>query len=91
MTLRFFIASLIVILLYLQARLWIGEGSFAEIVSLREEIALQQQESDRLALRNQRLANEVIELQRGLQTIEKEARQELGMIEQDETFYLIYE
>ncbi|MDD7804987.1 MAG: septum formation initiator family protein [Endozoicomonas sp. (ex Botrylloides leachii)] len=88
---KLFIALLMVILIYLQSRLWIGQGSVSEMISLREKIGQEQLERDRLALRNQRLANEVIELQAGLNTIEKEAREELGMVKPDETFYLIYE
>ena len=88
---KLFIALLMIMLIYLQSRLWIGEGSVSEIISLREKIGQEQIESDRLVHRNKLLANEVIELQTGLETIEKEARQELGMIKRDETFYLIYD
>ncbi|MDP0587803.1 MAG: septum formation initiator family protein [Candidatus Endonucleobacter bathymodioli] len=88
---RLFISLLVVILIYLQSQLWFGEGSIAELVTLKETIAHQQLDRDRLYQRNNILAVEVIELQSGLQTIEKEARQELGMVKKDETFYLIYD
>ncbi|MDP0562039.1 MAG: septum formation initiator family protein [Candidatus Endonucleobacter sp. (ex Gigantidas childressi)] len=88
---RLFISLLAIILIYLQSRLWLGEGSIAELVSLKETIAQQKLDSDRLYQRNSLLAVEVIELQAGLQTIEKKARQELGMVKKDETFYLIYD
>ncbi len=88
---KIFLGLLVVILVYLQSRLWLGEGSVAEIISMKEKINRQQYENRRLEQRNQLLANEVIELQRGLLIIEENARQELGMIKRDETFYLIYE
>ncbi|WP_263078720.1 septum formation initiator family protein [Endozoicomonas sp. Mp262] len=88
---RLFIGILLIVLVYLQFRLWSGEGSVAEIISLKEKIMLQQRENGRLYQRNNLLTNEIIELQNGLQTVEEEARQELGMIKRDETFYLIYD
>lgn len=88
---KLFVFTLIVVLVYLQSRLWFGEGSIAEMVSLRDTIEKQQLQSDRLHQRNKVLASEVIELQNGLETIESEARQELGLIRHDETFYLIYD
>ena len=88
---KIFVALLTVMLIYLQSRLWIGDGSVSEIISLRERIEQERLKSDRLFQRNRQLANEVVELQKGLGMIEKEARQELGMVKRDETFYLIYD
>ena len=75
----------------LQVRLWTGQGSVAEIISSREHIERQQKENERLFRRNQLLAQEVVELQNGLETLEEQARVDLGMIRKDETFYLIYD
>ena len=41
--------------------------------------------------RNRLLAKEVVELQQGMETVEERARQELGMIRSDETFFLTYD
>jgi cell division protein FtsB len=58
---------------------------------LRRSIATQQRENDALRERNQALAAEVRDLKEGLDAIEERARTELGMIKQDESFFLIVE
>lgn len=82
---------LLLILLGLQYRLWIGAGSLAEVASLKREIAEQQQQNEKLIGRNQRLENEVISLKSGLEAAEERARSDLGMLKRGETFYLIVE
>lgn len=82
---------LLLALVALQIQLWMGEGSVAEMVAIQKQIELQKRENDRLYQRNRLLATEVVELQHGLQTLEEQARLDLGMIKKDETFYLIYD
>jgi cell division protein FtsB len=82
---------LLLILVLLQARLWTGAGSLAEINRLDQQIALQNQENADLALRNQTLEDEVSDLKNGLDSIEERARSELGLIRKGETFYLLVE
>ncbi|WOG25455.1 septum formation initiator family protein [Endozoicomonas sp. 8E] len=82
---------LLLALVVLQIQLWMGEGSVAEMVAIKKQIAQQERENERLYRRNRLLATEVIELQNGLQTLEEQARLDLGMIKKDETFYLIYD
>ncbi|MCL6269305.1 septum formation initiator family protein [Sansalvadorimonas sp. 2012CJ34-2] len=81
-------------LVVLQYRLWIGEGSFAQHQSVREQIAERVQDNRTLQARNDALAAKVIALQQGrseglygLPAVEEYARQELGMIRKDETFF----
>lgn len=88
-TMKWLIATLVICLLYLQYRLWVGEGSVAEVVSLQRQIEQQQLEIDRLQDRNSILALEVRELKNGLDTIEERARSEMGMIKEGETFYMV--
>ena len=85
------IGVLIVLLLLLQYRLWVGEGSLAEVNNLKQEIATQQQELKQLRQRNRALTAEVQDLKQGLSAIEGRARSELGMIRKGETFYQIIE
>ena len=73
----------------LQARLWLGEGSLAEVWQLKKEIGHQQQENYQLSERNRRLAAEVKDLKQGLSAVEERARSQLGMVKEGETFYLI--
>lgn len=80
---------LVVFLTLLQYRLWVGEGSVAQLVAVREQVALQQLENQRLAERNRLLSVEVVALQTGLEAVEEYARTELGMIKRDEEFFLM--
>lgn len=86
---KWIIAVLLVLIAYLQFRLWVGEGSMAEVVSLEQQIKNQHQEIDELKERNRVLALQVDELKSGVKTIEERARTELGMIREGETFYIV--
>lgn len=88
---RILTALLVLILLGLQYRLWVGPGSFAEVDRLRQRIAVQQSDNEQLALRNERLQGEVHSLKNGLSAVEARARSELGLIRRGETFYLVVE
>ena len=59
----------------LQYRLWVGEGSLAQVNSLNKQIADQQGENERLLERNRILEAEVLELKQGMETVEERARQ----------------
>ena len=88
---RILIGILLLTLATLQYRLWVGEGSMAEVHTLRQEIAAQKQELESLRLRNQALNAEVVDLKQGLDAIEERARSELGMIQENEVFYQVIE
>jgi cell division protein FtsB len=88
---RVLIGILIVLLLILQYRLWVGEGSLAELHSLRQEVAVQKSELEAMQQRNNALRAEVNDLKKGLDAIEERARSELGMIRDTEEFYQIIE
>ncbi len=85
------VAGLIVLLVFLQYRLWLGEGSLNEIWQLHQAIDTQTRENAVLKERNAALDAEVKDLKHGLDAIEERARAELGMIKKDETFYRIVE
>lgn len=80
---------LILLLAGLQYRLWIGDGSLAQVNVLQQQIADQRGENERLLERNRILEAEVMELKRGMETVEERARQELGMLKEGETLYLL--
>lgn len=73
----------------LQYRLWVGEGSIAHVTRLNQQIQQQEQENSRLQLQNDRLAAEVRALKDGYAAIEAKAREELGFVKKDETFFLV--
>ena len=80
-----------VLLLSLQYRLWVGDGSLAEVWDLYQQVEVQRDENQSLRERNQALEAEVQDLKKGLGAIEERAREELGMIKEGETFYQIIE
>ena len=88
---RWLIWLLVVLLVLLQHRLWVGDGSFAEVWDLYRQVGLQKEENQRLRERNQALEAEVEDLKQGLDSIEERAREELGMIKDGETFYQVIE
>jgi cell division protein FtsB len=87
MMIRLLFGALLLALLILQYRLWVGEGSLAETYSLREQITAQKWELEGLRKRNRALHAEVVDLKTGLDAIEERARSELGMIRKGEVFY----
>jgi cell division protein FtsB len=89
--LRLLMGGLALLILLLQYRLWVGEGSFAEVANLKREIATQHHELGRLRERNRALQAEVDDLRHGLEAIEERARSELGMIKEGEVFYQVIE
>ena len=78
---------LLALLVALQWRLWFGEGSLQEVSRVREEARAARAEVLRLESRERALAAEVADLKSGLEAIEERARSELGMIDEDETFF----
>lgn len=88
---KWLLVILSVLLLALQYRLWIAEGSWADIARLDRDIAEQEQDNERLRERNRQLATQVDALKDGLDSIEARAREDLGMIKEGETFYMMIE
>jgi cell division protein FtsB len=86
---RWLLIILVVLFIGLQTRLWFGEGSFAHKSELDQQLQVQRQKNQQLQLRNQRIAEEVKSLKNNLGSIEEKAREDLGMIKQGETFYLV--
>ena len=71
----------------LQYRLWVGDGSLAQVADLKRQIAEQQGENKLLHERNRILEAEVRELKKGMETVEERARHELGMVKEGESLY----
>ncbi|MEX0430508.1 cell division protein FtsB [Spiribacter insolitus] len=88
---RWLAAGLLLILILLQSRLWLGEGSIPEVMRLREAVEAQRTENERLDERNRALAADVADLRQGLDGVEERARRDLGMIGEDEHFYRVIE
>ncbi len=88
---RILVALLLLLLLGLHYRLWVADGGYAEITHLKREIAEYQQQNALLKSRNAALEAEVNDLKQGLDAMEERARAELGMVKEDEEFFLIAE
>jgi len=78
---------LLLLLAGLQYRLWVGNGSLAQVAELKQQIDDQHAENVRLLERNRVLDAEVLELKKGMETVEERARHELGMVKEGETLY----
>lgn len=85
---RIVLATLIVLLLALQLQFW---HQYTEVRTLRGLVEQQQEENDQLERRNDALVAEVEDLRAGLEAIEERARSELGLIREDEDFFLLVE
>jgi len=85
------IILLMLLLFYLQYKLWFGEGSLQDVWELHQEVEFQRQENIELRERNAALDAEVQDLQQGLDAIEEHAREDLGMVKEGETFYQVVE
>jgi cell division protein FtsB len=82
---------LTVLLLLLQYRLWFSHDGLPAMLQMHRVVELQRQENTELEERNQVLAAEVQDLKSGLEALEERARNELGMIKSDETFFQVIE
>ncbi|MES3040369.1 MAG: cell division protein FtsB [Pseudomonadota bacterium] len=78
-----------VVFLILQFKLWFGEGGIVDVHRIKHAVAEQQAENLKLRQRNAVLEAEVNDLKNGQAAIEERARLDLGMIKDDETFYLV--
>lgn len=85
-SMRLAVLVLIAVVVFLQYRLWVGQGSLAELHGLQQEIVAQKADLERLRARNDELKAEVADLQNGEAALEERARDELGMIKPGEAF-----
>ena len=88
---RKLILFLLILLVYLQYRLWLGDGGLLELWNVHQEVEAQRDENERLRERNEALNAQVLDLKQGLDAIEERAREDMGMVKQGETFYQIVE
>ncbi|MEP7313491.1 MAG: cell division protein FtsB [Pseudomonadota bacterium] len=86
---KWLVALLLVIVLATQYRLWLSGDGVGEVMQLRDSVAAQRSENERLTQRNQQLAAEVRDLKQGYTALEERARSELGMIAGNETFFQV--
>ena len=83
--------ALIALIALLQHPLWLGKGSWLRVWEVDQQMRVQRESNQKLALRNAALDAEVRDLKQGLDAIEERARSELGMIKRDEIFFQVVE
>lgn len=79
---------LVILLVWLQLRLWVSEDGFRGVTRLQAQVASQREENSDLAERNRRIEAEVTDLKKGFAALEERARSDLGLIGPSETFYI---
>jgi cell division protein FtsB len=89
--LRYVALILLILLIALQVKLWVGQGGMAEVWRLENAVAEQKRKNDELRARNDALSAEVANLKDGEEAIEERARSELGLIKPGEKFYQVVE
>lgn len=79
----------VMLIALLQYPLWLGKGSWLRVWNVNQQISSQKEKNKALKQRNETLSAEVRDLKQGNAAIEERARNELGMIKEDEVFYQV--
>ncbi len=82
---------LILLIAQLQYRLWLGDGGRQEVQEYQQRLDILNKEVSEKKERNAALYAEVLDLRKGKEAIEERARNELGMIKENETFFQVIE
>jgi len=80
---------LLILILWLQYRIWAGANSQHKLDQIKQQIKQQQQQLEQLKKLNQELQHESILLRNDPDILEEKAREKMGMIKQEEVFYRI--
>ncbi|MFI4954979.1 MAG: cell division protein FtsB [Gammaproteobacteria bacterium] len=86
---RITIIILTLLFIGLQYKLWFADGGLLELWQLRQTVVEQKSANQERVEENEKLAAEVADLKLGVAALEERARNELGMIKDDEVFYQI--
>jgi len=84
---KIFIAIIVLLIIHFQYRIWLGDGSLAQIDAYQHRLDDLKAQVEEKRERNEALYAEVLDLRKGQEAIEERARDELGMIKEDETFF----
>lgn len=77
----------LIALIALQYRLWFGKNSLPDYWALETDVQRQAEANVNLTQRNQVLIADIADLREGNVALEERARNELGLIKPDETFF----
>lgn len=87
--LRWIALILIVLLIGLQIKLWVGDGGMRDLRAIHQRVSQQAAENARLKQRNDALRADVEDLKHGQDAVEARARSQLGLIKPGEVFYQV--
>ena len=88
---KIWIVLLLVLLAALQCDLWFSSGGISSVLHMKKAMDAQMERNQTLMERNHLLEIQVGELKNGQDSLEDKARNDLGMINQEEEFYQIIE
>ncbi|MER2491982.1 cell division protein FtsB [Catenovulum sediminis] len=86
---KIFRLILVIVFIGLQYRLWFGENAFSEHQDMSRKVKQLEQANQELRLRNKLMLADIEDLKSGMEAIEERARNELGLIKENEIFYRI--
>lgn len=89
LTARWILSALAILVLVMQASLWLSEDGYRKTRELRRAVDQQRQQNLGLKERNVALDAEVLNLKNGRAAAEERARTDLGLIGRKETFYQV--
>ena len=84
---RSLVIFLIILLAGLQYKLWMGDNSIWQHKKLQKKVVQQKQSNDTFLKKNKEMAAEIFNLKNNEQALEEQARYELGMVRDNETYY----
>ena len=84
---RAVIIFLVLALVALQYKLWVGDSSVIRWLHLEKKLVVQEERNKQFAARNRAAEAEVLELKSGDNALEEQARSELGMVKDGEVYY----
>jgi len=88
---KILIVVITLLIVHLQYRLWFGDGSVAQIKVYQQRLDDLKKKVEEKKQRNEALNAEIMDLKKGQEAIEERAREELGMIKENETFFQVLE
>lgn len=86
---KILILVILVLIAHFQYRLWLGTDSIKQIEATEQQLANLKKQVDEKKQRNDALYAEVEDLRKGQEALEERARDELGMIKENETFFQV--
>lgn len=87
--LRWLQVGLLILLVILQYRWWLGENSWVDVNRLEADVAAQEHINAERRARNDVLTARVADLKSGLDAVEELGRSDLGLIKPGEVFYVM--